>query len=138
MNEDSYFAYLEELNKNPFIKMVFVYIIPYLFKIESKEEKTKEENKIKTGIQALIDRNKKNITEIENTNNSFEKYVISFMYKSEQNYDIVEKITYTYLNNIVKNISIISEEDKKNKEKKDTKPIESISTKIAGRSKDGK
>lgn len=52
MDKDSYILYLEELNKNPFIKMVFVYIIPYLFQTENKKSEPEEDN-VKTGIQAL-------------------------------------------------------------------------------------
>ena len=139
MDKDSYILYLEELNKNPFIKMVFVYIIPYLFQTENKKSEPEEDN-IKTGIQALIEKNKKKLGEIEKKNSSFEKYIVSFIYKSEQNYDIVKNITYTYLNNIIENVAIIAEEDKKKSKNKtdSSKPMESVAKKITERGKDVK
>ena len=105
--------------------------MPYLFKVEKEE--VVEKNEIKSGLQALIERNKKRSEKLEKENNSFEKNVINFLYKLEQDYSLVDKITYSYLLNISENLKQIQEEDKKKKDGNKattTKPMESVANKL--------
>lgn len=131
MDKKSYNLFYERYKKNPFIKICFRYLVPYLFKVEKEE--VVEKNEIKSGLQALIERNKKRSEKLEKENNSFEKNVINFLYKLEQDYSLVDKITYSYLLNISENLKQIQEEDKKKRDSNKattTKPMESVAKKL--------
>ena len=131
MDKKSYNLFYEKKKKNPFIKICFRYLIPYLFKVDKEE--VVEKNEIKSGLQALIERNKKRSEKLEKENNSFEKNVINFLYKLEQDYSLVDKITYSYLLNISENLKQIQEEDKNNKDGNKattTKSMESVAKKL--------
>ena len=68
MDKKSYNLFYERYKKNPFIKICFRYLIPYLFKVDKEE--VVEKNEIKSGLQALIERNKKRSEKLEKENNS--------------------------------------------------------------------
>ena len=75
MDNESYELFKLEREKNPFIILVFKYIVPYLFHIDKEVED--KPDPIKSGLQALIDRNKKRVKETEKANYSFEKSIYS-------------------------------------------------------------
>ena len=131
MDDESNDLFILEIKRNPFIILDFKYIVPYLFHIDKEIED--KPDPIKSGLQALIDRNKKRVKETEKANYSFEKSIISFMYKLELDYSLVDKITYSYFININKNLKEITEEDNKNKDGNKattTKPMESVAKKL--------
>ena len=131
MDNESYELFKLEREKNPFIILAFKYIVPYLFHIDKEVED--KPDPIKSGLQALIDRNKKRVKETEKANYSFEKSIISFMYKLELDYSLVDKITYSYFININKNLKEITKEDNKNKDGNKattTKSMESVAKKL--------
>ena len=105
------------MQHNPFILFSFYWLVPQLF-FDKEEEK--EDDEIKSGIQALIAKNKKKAKEngVKTEETSFEEYVINFISKTEQDYTIVDKITYTYMKTISRNLHAIHEKDEKSKNKK--------------------
>ena len=118
LEDSSYRRLLINLQHNPFIIFSFYWLVPQLF--FDKEEDKEEEDEIKSGIQALIARNKKKAQEngAKPEETSFEEYVINFISKTEQDYTIVDKITYTYMKTISRNLHAIHEKDEKAKNKK--------------------
>ena len=85
------------------------------------------------GFTPTDEMNKKRSEKLEKENNSFEKNVINFLYKLEQDYSLVDKITYSYLLNISENLKQIQEEDKNKKDGNKattTKPMESVANKL--------
>ena len=130
MDKESFSKFLNIYKRNPFNIIAFKYILPQLFIRKKIEVEDKPEEK-KTGIFALIERNKKRSAELKKEEFSFNNFMINFISKTEQDYSIVNNVTYTYLLNISSELAKISEKEKLEREKKDgTKSIENVSTSI--------
>lgn len=108
-------------------------IIPSLFFFEEKKKKKEEKNKIKTGLELLMERNKKKIENIKKDEISLENYIVSFIKSTEQNYSIVNEITYTYMKTISEELKVLREKEEAMMKNKNTVSSDEISTKLSGR-----
>jgi hypothetical protein len=129
MDECSYSLFKKNYSANPFIIISFNYIIPKLFHTESEEKEEVEVSKkniVKTGIQKLMDEHRKQVENMDSEKVSFMEFITNFIYKTEQDYSIVDRMRYTQLVNISKSLKNIKDKEK-NAEKV---PIETVATKI--------
>jgi hypothetical protein len=131
MDRESFDKFIISYKKNPFIICAFKYIIPQLFIRKNNDKSVDKPEEKKTGIFALIERNKERAKQFKKEEVTFSNFMINFISKTEQDYSIVNKVTYTYLLNINSELAKIAEKEKAERENKDgVKPLENVSTSI--------